>query len=163
MLRSYLAIFVFLILNLHTGKAQDCLSGGNCSTYLAIGDSCKTTPRLEYTKCICNHSDFGSAVQICYACIQTLGNETLTNLLGEDLNLCVSKETTITTTPTNIETLTIIGVTTPPVTATRSPTGAVSTAIVSKSDGSSLKAIFWFYFAVFCVTAVGLNRWCGCG
>src|SRR5256885_551471 len=105
MLRSYLGVFLFLMLNLHIGKAQDCIST-DCDTYLAIGDSCKTTPRLEYATCICNHSNFGSAVQICYACIQTLGNQPLTNLLGEVLNLCVSKPTAIMTTPTNIETLT---------------------------------------------------------
>src|SRR5437762_5026805 len=118
MLPSYLGTFVvFLLLNLHIAKAQDCILT-DCDAYLAISNSCNTTSGLEYANCICNHSDFGSVVQTCYACVQTLGNQTLTNLLGEVLNMCVSKHDTVTTTPTNIETLTIVGVTTPPATAT---------------------------------------------
>ena len=165
MLRSYLGMFVvFMLLNLPAAKAQDCILT-DCVAAIAITESCNTTSGLEKAKCFCSHSDFGSAVQTCYACVKTLGNQTLTNMFGEALNLCVSGRNTVSTgTSTNIETLTIIGVTPPPVIATTGPpSGSVLTTTISKNESSRLGgASFWLYCVVYDMAAVGLYLWGGC-
>ena len=119
--------------------SQFCIESA-CPAYVDLIYSCNSSSagNVEtFESCICkNASQYQTEAETCYKCVQTGGNQTFINAVGELLNLCAAAPLTPTATPTSVQTINIIGTST---------SASTSNSPIATSSGSKLEREFWSY------------------
>lgn len=121
-----ISLFLISVCLYLPAKSQYCI-GTQCLAWTEIVESCNSTSEgnaVKFESCLCrNTTQYQADVETCYECIQTGGNQSFINDLGELLNICATTATSATT-PTAAQTITILGTVTP---TTTSASGTTST------------------------------------
>lgn len=121
-----ISLFLISVCLYLPAKSQYCI-GTQCLAWTEIVESCNSSSGgnvVKFESCLCrNTTQYQADAETCYECIQTGGNQSFINDLGELLNICA---TTSAATPTAVQTITILGTVTP---TTTSASGTTSTCL----------------------------------